>query len=279
MRGNGLAVAVVALSLVASAPGAAQETDPVDRTELPAWGEAGLDGVYPARLLTIESGHVMDGGDAILGLGDARWAHPDRSFELVTNTLSDILGIANLGVKVGVLQGQDGGVALAVGGKGYWSYGGLIDVGVREIARSFAEVTDSRVEVFGFVGYATATWPARRARTHHHASVQVHRPLASKFRVEDSEAGGGGSIEFHGGEDVSAMWGADHALFGRGLILLLEAGYSWGLDRPRFGVGFDAGGERLRFLLGMTYPGVETDLATEPRDFVVNPALSVHWRF
>lgn len=267
----------MALSLVASASGAAQETRPVDRTELPAWGEAGFDGVYPARLLTIEGGRVV-GEKGIVGLGDTRWAVHDR-VEVVTNTLSDILGIANGGVKIGLLEPDGARPAVALTARGYWSYGGLIDVGVREVAESFATVTDSEVEVSGVIGHLTATWTANDGRTHLHASVQTHQPFENRFKVEDSEAGGGGIVEFQEGDDVSAMWGADHRLIGRAVVVLLEAGYSIGLERPRFGAGLDLGGERWRVLLGVTYPGVETDLATEPRDFVVNPAFSFHYRF
>ena len=267
----------MALTLAASAPGLAQRTAPVERAELPEWGEAGFEGVYPVRLLTIESGRVL-GEKGIVGLGDTRWAVHDR-IEIVTNTLWDILGIATGGAKVGLLRQEETKPALALTVRGYWSYGGLIDAGVRRVAESFATVTDSEVEVAGVIGHLTATWSANDDRTHYHGSVQVHRPFDNKFQVEDSEAGGGGSVEFLEGDDVSAMWGADHRLISRAVIVLLEAGYSFSLEQPRFGAGLDLGGESWRVLLGATYPGVETDLATEPRDFVINPAFSFHYRF
>lgn len=277
MRRNGeLAAGALALMLLA-APAPAQQTEPA--AESPESGGAGFDGVYPVRLLTVEGGRMLEGGDAIVGLGDTRWAVPVRSVELITNTLSDILGIANLAVKLGLLEGEGSRPAVAVGVKAYRSYGGLIDTGVRRAVESFATVTDSDVEVAGWVAYAAATWSVDAHRTHLHAALQTHQPIDSKFRVEDSEAGGGGSVEFLEGDDVSAMGGVDHRLAGRAVVLVLEAGYSFGLERPRFGAGLDLGGERMRVLLGASYPGVETDLATEPRDFVVTPALSVHYRF
>lgn len=269
---------VVALALLASVPATAQDAAAPDGFELPTWGSGGFDGVYPLRLLTIEGGRVV-GERGVIGLGDTRWAIHER-VELLTNTLSDIIGIANGGVKVALLE-PDGttGPAIAATVRGYWSYGGLIDTAVRKVAESFATVTDSDVRVSGVVGHLTATWTASEDRTHLHASLQAHHAIENKFRVEDSRAGGGGSVEFRDGNDLSAMWGVDHRLVGRAVVGVLEAGYSLGLERPRFGAGVDVGSENLRVLLGVSYPGVETDLATEPRDFVVNPAFSVHYRF
>jgi hypothetical protein len=91
--------------------------------------------------------------------------------------------------------------------------------------------------------------------------------------------GGGGSVRFLDGDDVSTMWGVDHQVLGTRLVALLEAGYSWTLQRGRLGLGLDTGSQHMRVLLGVLYPGVKTDLATEPTDLVVTPAFSVHWRF
>lgn len=280
-RGTPLAAAAaavaLALALFAPAAASAQDVGPRGRTDLPAWGGPGFDGVYPARLLSVEGGRLLEEG-GIVGLGDTRWlVHP--RVEVLTNTLSDILGIANAGAKVALARGEGPRPAVAVAARGYWSYGGLLDAGVRRVAESFADVTDSAVEVSGVVGYLTATWSANDDRTHLHASVETHQPFESTFRVEDSEAGGGGSVRFEQGDDVSAMWGVDHRLLGHAVVVVLEAGWSFGLEEARFGGGVDLGGERWRVLLGASYPGVETDLATEPRDFVVNPAFSLHYRF
>lgn len=268
---------VGALAFLASAPAAAQDVVPPEKFELPAWGSGEFDRPYPLRLLTIEGGRVVGEG-GVIGLGDTRWAVHER-VEVITNTLSDILGIANGGVKMALLEPAGTTPALAATVRGYWSYGGLIDAGVRRVSESLATVTDSEVRVSGVVGHLTATWTASEDRTHLHASLQAHRAIENEFTVQDSEAGGGGSVEFLDGDDLSAMWGVDHRLVGRSVIVALEAGYSLGLERPRFGAGLDLGGENMRVLLGASYPGVETDLATEPRDFVVNPAFSVHYRF
>ena len=75
------------------------------------------------------------------------------------------------------------------------------------------------------------------------------------------------------------MWGVDHRLIGTRLVGLAEAGWSFGLQKARLGLGFDAGSQHWRFVGGVTWPGVETDVATEPRDFFVNPVLSIHYRF
>lgn len=271
-----LAAGALALALLAPAPGAAQDTGPEGRTDLPAWGGEGFEGVYPARLLTIEGGRVVGEG-GIVGLGDTRWAvHP--RVELITNTLSDVLGILTGGVKVGLVEAEGARPDVAAAVRGYWSYGGLLDAGVRRVAESFADVTDSEVQVSGVVGWLTATWSANADRTHLHASLETHLPYDNVFQVEDSEAGGGGSVEFENGDDVSVLWGVDHRLVGRAAVLVLETGWSFGLERARFGAGLDLGGERWRVLLGASYPGVETDLATDPRDFVVNPHFSFHYR-
>lgn len=250
---------------------------PAERTGLPAFSADGFDGRYPVRLVTVESARLLEGGRGLVGFGDTRYALLDRRLEITTDTIDDVLGIVNGGVKLGLLDGEDG-LAVAIGGKGYFSYGGLIDLGVRRLAEAFADVTDSEVDLSGWIGYATATWSLSEA-THAHLAFQHHHPLESRFAVEDSVAGGTGSVEFLDGDDYSAMWGIDHRLFGRALVALLEAGWSFGLDRPRFGAGVDAGSERWRFVFGIILPGVETDLATEPRDFAVSPTLSFHYRF
>lgn len=235
-------------------------------------------GGYPARVLTIESGRLLDPGGTI-GLGDTRWSAPSVLLELYTDTIEDALGIANLGVKLGLVEGSGARPDVAVGARGYWSYGGLIDVGVRKAVESFADVTESEVDLSGVTGHATATWSVLGGRTRVHGSVQGHHPIESKFLVQDSEAGGGGSVEFLDGDDVSAMAGLDHRLAGGAVILLAEGGYSWGLERARFGAGLDVGSRHWRVLLGAFYPGVETDLATDARDFVVTPEFSLHYRF
>ncbi|HUP01053.1 MAG TPA: hypothetical protein VM737_05975 [Gemmatimonadota bacterium] len=245
----------------------------------PAASAQEFDGPYPARLLTIESGELHDRGRGVVGLGDARVALVGSRIEILTNTIADAFGVLNAGFKLGVFEARGDRPALALGLKYYHSIGGLIDAGVRRIAESFATVTDSDVDVRGWVAHATATWPVPGERTRVHFTAQLHRPIESRFTVEDDVAGGGGSVRFVDGEDVSALVGIDHALAGRRLILLTEAGVSWGLDRPRLGIGLDAGSENWRVVAGVLLPGVETDLASDPRDFEVTPVFSLHRRF
>jgi hypothetical protein len=256
-----------------------QDAVPAERTELPSLGSGdGFDGVYPARLLSIESGRVIDRGSGLVGFGDTRYA-PFRRVELLTNTILDVIGIANLGVKALALEPSGSRPSVAAVFRYYESYGGLIDTGVKHVAESFADVTDSETDVRGIVGHVTATWSAGAGRTHYHVSLQGHHAIEEEFGVTDSVAGGGGSVRFLKGNDVSTMWGVDHRVLDTRLVVLLEAGYSWTLERGRLGLGVDTGSRRLRVLLGVLYPGVKTDLATEPTDLVVTPALSVHWRF
>lgn len=236
-----------------------------------------FDSPYPARILTIETATMIDEG--IVGFGDTRWPIVDGRLEVNTNTIGNAIGIANAGLKVGLLESYDGTFSLAAGGRYYQSYGGLIDLGVQAIAESFSDVTDSEVEVSGWVGYATGTWTVGDGSTHLHLGVQVHEPTETRFGVEDSVAGGGGSVRFEEGDDVSTMWGVDRQIFGRKLVLLLEAGWSWSLEEGRLGLGVDAGSQRWRIVAGVTYPGVRTDLATDPTDLVVTPVLSVHYRW
>ena len=265
-------------SLLAAVVAEAQDVRPADRVELPGYGDvAEFDAAYPARVLSIESGLVLDRGHGLVGFGDTRFAPLDR-FEILTNTIGDVLGLANAGVKFLAVRPRGSVPSVSVGARYYESYGGLIDSGVRHIAESFADVTDSETDVRGLVGHVTATWTAG-SRTHYHVSVQGHRAFESEFGVTDSVNGGGGSVRFLNGDDVSTMWGVDHRLIDTRLIALLEAGYSWSLERGRLALGVDTGSRNLRFVLGVLYPGVKTDLATEPTDLVVTPALSVHWRF
>lgn len=272
-------LAAAAIVAAAAAPLGAQPNPATDRKDFPRWRDGAFDGEYPVRLLTLETGRVLAGGDGIVGLGDTRYALLDRRLEIVTNTISDLVGIANVGVKLGVRAPRGGEPGLAIGAKLYQSYPGLIDEGVKRIAESFSTITDSEVEVSGWVGYATATWIPGGGVTGTHVGFQLHQPFETSFEVFDAEKGGGGRVTFDEGEDLSFVWGLDHQLIGTRLVALAEAGWSFGLDRARFGVGADAGSQHWRVALGVTYPGVETDLATEPRDFVVNPALSFHYRF
>ena len=275
-----LRIAWLALVLgVGAAEARAQDPRPAGRSELPAYGETGaFDATYPARLLSIESGRVLERGRGLVGFGDTRYAPFDR-VEILTNTIGDVVGVANLGVKYLAVPEGNGFPAIAVGARYYESYGGLIDEGVKHIAGSFADVTDSETDVRGLVGHLTATWGTAGGRTRYHVSLQGHHPIETEFGVTDSLKGGGGSVRFLNGDDFSTMWGVDHQVFGTRLVALLEAGYSWSLGRGRLGLGVDTGSRRLRVLLGVLYPGVETDLATEPTDLVVTPAFSVHWRF
>jgi hypothetical protein len=276
-RHTALCAALATLLVAAAAP--AQDVRPAKRMDLPAYGEVpGFDAVYPTRVLSIESGLVLEQGRGLVGFGNTRYALLDR-VEVLTNTIGDVLGLANAGVKVLAVRPRGGVPSVSVGARYYESYGGLIDTGVRHIAKSFAEVTDSETDVRGLVGHVTATWTAGEARTHYHVSVQGHHAFETEFGVTDTINGGGGSVRFLNGEDVSTMWGVDHRLIDTRLIALIEAGYSWSLDRGRLALGVDTGSRNLRVLLGVLYPGVETDLATEPTDLIVTPALSVHWRF
>ena len=260
-------------------PALGQDGRPAERAALPAYGSAeGFDANYPARLLSIESGRVLERGYGLAGFGDTRYA-PFTRIEILTNTIADVIGVANLGIKVLALEPAGSRPSVAAGVRYYESYGGLIDKGVKHVAGSFADVTDSETDVRGLVGHLTATWSAGADRTHYHASLQGHHAIESEFGVTDSVAGGGGSIRFLDGDDVSTMWGVDHRLIDTRLVALLEAGYSWTLGRGRLGLGIDTGSQHLRVVLGVLYPGVKTDLATEPTDLVVTPAFSVHWRF
>lgn len=243
------------------------------------YGESvGFDATYPARVLSIESGRVLERGHGLVGFGDTRYAPFDR-FEILTNTIGDVVGVANVGVKFLALPEGAGFPSIAVVARYYESYGGLIDEGVKHIAGSFADVTDSETDVRGLSGQATATWVAGGGRTRYHVSLQGHHAIESEFGVTDSVKGGGGSVRFLNGDDASTMWGVDHQVYGTRLVALLEAGYSWTLGRGRLGLGIDTGSQHMRVLIGVLYPGVETDLATEPTDLVVTPAFSVHWRF
>ena len=268
------------VSLVLTEAGRAQDVEPAKRMDLPAYGDApgGFDAAYPARVLSIESGLVLEKGRGLVGFGDTRYAPLDR-VEILTNTIGDVLGLANVGVKILAVRPRGGVPSVSVGARYYESYGGLIDTGVRYIAESFAEVTDSETDVRGLVGHVTATWTAGEARTHYHVSLQGHHAFETEFGVTDTVNGGGGSVRFLNGDDVSTMWGVDHRLIDTRLIGLIEAGYSWSLERGRLALGVDTGSRNLRVLVGVLYPGVETDLATEPTDLVVTPAFSVHWRF
>ena len=262
------------------APAAAlAQPEPAEGRELPRYGEGAFDGRYPVRVLTIETARMLRRGDAILGFGDTRYAVSPWMLELSTNTISDAVGIANLGLKVGLGEPDGARPGVVVGAKVYKSYPGLIDEGVKRIAESFSDITDSEVDIDGVVGFATASWVPGDGATGYHLAVQGHFPGETRFSVEDSVAGGGGSVVFHEGSDVSVMWGVDHRLVGTRLVGLAEAGWSFGLERPRFGLGLDAGSQHWRFVAGVTWPGVETDVATEARDFFVNPVLSIHYRF
>lgn len=265
--------------LVGAEPLRAQAGPPTERLGLPTWGRGEFDGRYPVRVLTLETARMLDRGDAIVGFGDARYPILPGRVEVLTNTISDAVGVANLGLKLGVREPSGRRPGVAVGVKYYRSYPGLINKGVRRIAESFSTVTDAEVDISGWVGYAAATWAAEDGATGLHLGLQAHVPTETRFEVADSVKGGGGVLTFEEGEDVSVMWGVDHRLLGTKLVTLAEAGWSFGLERARFGAGIDAGSQRWRIVVGVTYPGVETDIATEPRDFVVNPVFSVHHRF
>jgi hypothetical protein len=275
---GGAFVLVTAL-LRAAAPALAQDPVPVDRTPLPTSARAGFDGRYPVRLLTVETARLLEEGRGHVGFGDTRYAVLDRRLEVITNTISDVFGVGMVSAKLGILDPDERVIGLAVGGKAYYSYGGLIDAGVTKVAESFAEVTDSEVDVSGWIAFATASWSAPDDRTHLHLGVQVHRPIENRFEVVDSVAGGGGSVEFLDGEDLSLMWGVDHQILGHTLVGMLEAGWSFTLEEARLGAAIDAGSDRWRFMFGLMLPGVETDLATDATDFVVTPTLSIHYRF
>ncbi|HUP20317.1 MAG TPA: hypothetical protein VM778_10240 [Gemmatimonadota bacterium] len=276
---RGGAIAFTAALLCAAGPAPAQDPVPVDRTWVPASPGPGFDGRYPARLLTVETARLLEGGRGHVGFGDTRYAVLDRRLEVITNTISDLFGVGMISAKLGILDPDERTVGLAIGGKAYYSYGGLIDTGVAKVAESFAEVTDSEVDVSGWIVFGTASWSAADDLTHLHLGVQVHQPIENRFEVVDSVAGGGGSVEFLDGEDLSVMWGVDHQILGRTLVGMLEAGWSFTLEQARLGAAVDAGSERWRFMFGLMLPGVETDLATDATDFVVTPTLSIHYRF
>lgn len=267
------------LLLAFAGPLRGQSGPPPERRDPPSWGEGDFEGRYPVRVLSMETALLLDPGEAIVGLGDTRVPLPARRVEFVTNTISDLVGIANLGVKIGLWESSGAQPGVAAGIKYYRSYPGLINKGVRHIGGSFSNVTDADVDVSGWVGYATASWPAGGGATGLHLGLQAHLPDEARFEVADSVNGGGGFVEFDEGEDVSVMWGVDHRLVGTRLVALAEAGWSFGLERARFGVGLDAGSQRWRVVLGLAYPGVKTDVSSEPRDLVVTPVLSVHHRF
>lgn len=276
--GSRFACVALATFLLATAA-KAQEPGPAQRSPLPAYGAAGgFDGPYPSRVLSIESGHVHERGHGQVGFGDTRYALFDR-IEVLTNTLEDVIGVLNGGVKVLALRADGNVPSVALTARYYESYGGFIDMGVKHIAESFADVTDSETDVRGLVGQLTATWAVGEGRTHYHVSLQGHHSIESEFGVTDTVAGGGGSVRFLDGDDVSTMWGVDHQVIDTRLVALLEGGYSWILKRGRLGLGIDTGSQNMRVRVGVMYPGVKTDLATEPTDLVVTPALSVHWRF
>lgn len=280
MRRAGIGSLLAAAVAMAVAAGArAQEPVPVERTPIPTRSGEDFAGRYPSRILTVETARLLEGGSGHVGFGDTRYGVVDRRLEVITNTISDIFGVGMVSAKVGLLDPDEYPIGVAVGGKYYRSYGGLIDAGVTAIAESFAEVTDSEVSVEGWVVFGTATWSAPDDRTHLHLGLQTHQPIENVFAVEDSVAGGGGSVEFLDGEDYSAMWAVDHQLMGRTLVGLMEAGWSFTLERGRFGAGLDAGSENWRFLFGLMIPGVKTDLATDATDFFVTPTISIHYRF
>jgi hypothetical protein len=268
------------LALLLSATAArGQAVGPAERSNLPSYGGArGFDATYPSRVLSIESGLVLERQRGLAGFGDTRYAPLDR-LEILTNTIADVIGVANAGVKFLAVKPAGAVPSVAIGGRYYESYGGLIDTGVRHIAGSFADVTDSETDVRGMVGHITGTWTAGEGRTHYHLALQGHYAIETEFGVTDSVNGGGGSVRFLDGNDVSTMWGVDHRLVDTRLVVLMEAGYSWTLERARMGLGIDTGSQRMRVLLGVLYPGVKTDLASDPIDLVVTPAFSVHWRF
>jgi hypothetical protein len=274
-RGLTLAIATF---LIAN-PARGQPGQPADQRELPRWSEGTFDGRYPVRVLSLETARVLDRGNGTIGLGDARLGLLDRRIEIITHTIGDIVGIANVGLKVGLLDPETWSPGIALGAKVYQSYPGLMDEGVKWIAESFSDITDAETDVSGWVAYATATWLSPDDVTGHHLGIQVHRPNEYHFEIADSVKGGGGTLSFDQGHDVSLMWGVDHRFFGTKLVGLGEAGWSFGLERARFGVGLDAGAQHWRVTAGVTYPGVETDLATEAREFYVNPVFSVHYRF
>ena len=269
---------VFAWLFVAAAGASAQPAPPTQHRELPRYAEGEFDGPYPVRTLTIETARMLEGGDGTVGFGDTRYSLVGRRVEIATNTISDIVGIANVTLKVGVREPKGATPAIAVGAKYYRSYPGLLNEGVRRIAKEWT-ISDADVDVSGMVGFATATWLSSDGGTGYHLGVQAHRPLQSKFEVADSVHGGGGTLTFEEGQDVSVMWGVDHRLVGTKLVALAEAGWSFGLEKARLGLGFDAGTQRWRFVGGVTWPGVEGDVATEPRDLFVNPVLSIHYRF
>jgi hypothetical protein len=267
------------MTLLCATAARGQSVGPAERSNLPSFGGAeGFDATYPSRVLSIESGLVLERQRGLVGFGDTRYAPLDR-LEILTNTIADVIGVANAGVKFLAVRPTGAIPSVAIGGRYYGSYGGLIDSGVRHIAGSFSDVTDSETDVRGLVGHLTGTWTVGGGRTHYHVALQGHYAIETEFGVTDSVNGGGGSVRFLDGNDVSTMWGVDHRLIDTRLVVLMEAGYSWTLERARMGLGIDTGSKRMRVLLGVLYPGVKTDLASDPVDLVVTPALSVHWRF
>lgn len=278
MRGALWILILTGLAL-ASAAGAGAQPSATGPRELPRYAEGAFDGPYPSRILTLETARMLERGRGTVGLGDTRYAVSGALIEISTNTITDIIGVANVGLKVGLREPEGGRPGIVVGGRYYKSYPGLIDEGVEAIAESFSDITDSRVDIDGVIVYATSSWLSGDGATGYHLGVQTHWPGEYRFEVEDSVKGGGGNVVFHDGNDVSVMWGVDHQLIGTRLVGLAEAGWSFGLERPRFGLGLDGGSQNWRFVLGVMWPGVETDVATEPRDFFVNPVLSIHYRF
>lgn len=274
-----VALALAAGLLLAATGARAQPAPPTGQSELPRYGEGEFEGVYPVRLLTLETARMLEGGDGIVGFGDARYSIIDRRIEVQTHTITDLIGVANLMVKLGVREPAGLSPGIAIGARYYTSYPGLINEGVKRIASSFATINEADVDVSGVVGFASLSWVSGDGGTGYHAGVQAHHPITTRFQVADSTRGGGGELTFEEGDDVSVLWGVDHRLIGTKLVAMAEAGWSFGLERARFGLGFDAGSQRMRFVGGVTWPGVESDVATEPRDFFVNPVLSIHYRF
>ena len=250
-----------------------QDAQPSERSPLPGYGSTGgFDATYPVRLVTIESGRGLERGRGHAGFGDTRYAPFDR-IEIVTDTIRDVIGVANAGIKVLALRPA----------------GDPLGGGHRTLLRVVRRLSTGRQAHRGVV--PDAPIPRRRsrnpssrggwrARPHELPRLNTgHHAIESEFGVTDSIAGGGGSVRFLDGEDVSTMWGVDHQVIDTRLLVLLEAGYSWALERGRIGLGIDTGSQHMRVVVGVMYPGVKTDLATEPTDLVVTPALSVHWRF
>jgi hypothetical protein len=279
MPARGWRAPVVVMLLLMASEARSQPSPPVERGNLPQYSEGEFDGPYPVRVLTLETARMLDRGHGTVGFGDTRYSVVAHRVEIITHTITDAIGIANVAVKVGVREPEGSTPGIAVGVRYYQSYPGLLNEGVFRIAESFSSITDADVDISGLVGFVTASWLPEDGATGYHLGIQAHRPSQMQFEVTDTNRGGGGILNFEDGDDVSAMWGVDHRLIGTRLVGLAEAGWSFGLQKARFGLGIDAGSQHWRFVGGVTWPGVETDVATEPRDFFVNPVLSIHYRF